>query len=131
MEPQRNYLSLKSSDSVMADKIKTYYFHYMQANFKSLHTIIMAVFFSLTTPVGIVIGIGISSSYSENTPTALVVEGIFNSASAGILIYMALVDLLAADFMEPRMQNNARLQLAANISLLLGAGCMSVMAKWA
>lgn len=92
---------------------------------------IMATFFSLTTPVGIAIGIGISSVYEENSPTALIVEGIFNSASAGILIYMALVDLLAADFMNPILQSNSRLQLGANASLLLGAGCMSVLAKWA
>ncbi|KAF3775647.1 hypothetical protein EJ110_NYTH49935 [Nymphaea thermarum] len=61
----------------------------------------MALFFSLTTPVGITIGIGISSTYKENSPTALIVEGVFSSTSAGILIYMALVDLLAADFMAP------------------------------
>ena len=103
----------------------------MQAKFKSLSTVIMALFFSLTTPLGIVIGIGISRVYIENSSTALIVEGVFNSASAGILIYMALVDLLAADFMNPRMQSNLRLQLGANISLLLGAGCMSVLAKWA
>lgn len=103
----------------------------MQAKFKSLSTVIMALFFSLTTPLGIVIGIGISRVYNENSSTALIVEGVFNSASAGILIYMALVDLLAADFMNPRMQSNLRLQLGANISLLLGAGCMSVLAKWA
>ncbi|KAK1326285.1 Zinc transporter 5 [Acorus calamus] len=66
----------------------------------------MSLFFSLTTPVGIAIGIGIASSYKENSPTALIVEGILNSASAGILVYMALVDLLAADFMSPRMQCN-------------------------
>ncbi|KAM7526913.1 hypothetical protein LguiA_016815 [Lonicera macranthoides] len=102
-----------------------------QAKFKSLSTVIMALFFSLTTPLGIVIGIGISRVYNENSSTALIVEGVFNSASAGILIYMALVDLLAADFMNPRMQSNFRLQLGANISLLLGAGCMSVLAKWA
>lgn len=92
---------------------------------------IMAAFFSLTTPVGIAIGVGISSVYKENGPTALIVQGVFNSASAGILIYMALVDLLAADFMNPILQSNRRLQLGANISLLLGAGCMSVLAKWA
>ncbi|XP_059661874.1 zinc transporter 1-like [Cornus florida] len=102
-----------------------------QAKFKSLSMVIMALFFSLTTPVGIAIGIGVSSVYSETSSTALIVEGMFNAASAGILIYMALVDLLAADFMNPRMQNNRRLQLGANISLLLGAGCMSVLAKWA
>lgn len=102
-----------------------------QAKFESLSTLVMATFFSLTTPVGIAIGIGISSVYKENSPTALIVEGCLNSASAGILIYMALVDLLAADFMNSRMQSNVRLQLGANVSLLLGAACMSVLAKWA
>ncbi|XP_015932416.1 zinc transporter 1 [Arachis duranensis] len=102
-----------------------------QAKFESRSTAIMATFFSLTTPIGIAIGIGISSVYKENSPTSLIVEGVFNSASAGILIYMALVDLLAADFMNPKLQNNLKLQLGANISLLLGAGCMSLLAKWA
>ena len=91
----------------------------------------MGLFFSLTTPVGIAIGIGITNVYDENSPTALIVEGIFNAASAGILIYMALVDLLAADFMSPKLQNNGRLQIWANLSLLIGAGCMSLLAKWA
>ena len=84
----------------------------------------MTVFFSVTAPVGIGIGIGIST-------VGVTVEGVFESASAGILIYMALVDLLAADFMSPRMQNNVKLQLGAHISLLLGAGSMSFLAMWA
>ncbi|CBI34137.3 unnamed protein product, partial [Vitis vinifera] len=103
----------------------------VQAKFKLRAAAIMALFFSLTTPVGIAIGIGISNVYDENSSTALIVEGIFNAASAGILVYMALVDLLAADFMNPRMQGNGRLQVGANISLLVGAGCMSLLAKWA
>ncbi|KAI9161458.1 hypothetical protein LWI28_017676 [Acer negundo] len=102
-----------------------------QAKLKGAATIIMVLFFSLTTPVGIGIGIGISNVYDENSQTALIVEGIFNAASAGILIYMSLVDLLAADFMNPKMQNNSKLQISANVSLLLGAGCMSLLAKWA
>ncbi|KAH6768724.1 zinc transporter 5 precursor [Perilla frutescens var. frutescens] len=91
----------------------------------------MMLFFSVTTPIGIGVGIGISSIYQENSSKALIIEGILNSASAGILVYMALVDLLAADFMNPRMQTNVRLQLGAHLSLLLGAGCMSFLAKWA
>lgn len=91
----------------------------------------MTLFFSLTTPVGIGVGIGISSGYEANSASAMIVEGVLNSASAGILIYMALVDLLAADFMNPRMESNVRLQMGAHISLLLGAGCMSFVAKWA
>ncbi|VFQ71942.1 unnamed protein product [Cuscuta campestris] len=92
---------------------------------------IMATFFSLTTPIGIAIGFGISNIYHESSPTALIVEGILNSASAGILIYMALVDLIAADFMSARMQHNLRLQMGANVSLLLGAALMSLLAIWA
>ena len=91
----------------------------------------MGLFFALTTPVGIAIGILISNIYDDNSPKALIVEGIFNAASAGILIYMALVDLLAADFMSPRMQQSGKLQIRANLSLLLGAGFMSLLAKWA
>lgn len=102
-----------------------------QAKLKTRTIAIMALFFSLTTPIGIGIGLGITNVYDENSPTALIVEGVFNSASAGILIYMALVDFLAADFMHPRMQGNGKLQLGANISLLLGAGLMSMLAKWA
>lgn len=102
-----------------------------QAKFKSLKTTVMTLFFSITTPLGIGIGIGISRVYNDNSTKALIIEGIFNSASSGILIYMALVDLLAADFMNPKMQSNVRLQLGAQVSLLLGAGCMSFLAKWA
>ncbi|KAM7266100.1 hypothetical protein ACFE04_019484 [Oxalis oulophora] len=66
-----------------------------QGKFKARNMVIMALFFALTTPIGIAIGIGISDSYDENSPKALAVEGILNATSAGILIYMALVDLLA------------------------------------
>ncbi|XP_030470628.1 zinc transporter 5-like [Syzygium oleosum] len=102
-----------------------------QAKFETRASAIMALFFSLTTPVGIGIGLGITNVYDENSPTALIVEGIFNSASSGILIYMALVDLLAADFLSPKLQNNGRLLFWSNVALLLGAGCMSLLAKWA
>ncbi|CAK9325322.1 unnamed protein product [Citrullus colocynthis] len=102
-----------------------------QAKFKNRATIIMGLFFCLTTPIGIAIGIGVTKTYDEDSPKALIVEGILNAASSGILIYMALVDLLAADFMNPRMQSNGKLQLFANLSLILGAALMSLLAIWA
>ncbi|KAA3458468.1 zinc transporter 5-like [Gossypium australe] len=102
-----------------------------QAQFKLGSVAIMALFFSLTTPFGIGIGIIISKGYDDSHPEALIVEGVFNAASAGILIYTALVDLLAADFMSPKLQSNCILQAGAIVSLLLGAAFMSVMAYWA
>lgn len=103
----------------------------VQAQFNMRSMITMIIFFCLTTPIGIAIGIGISSVYNENSPTALIVEGILNSGAAGILIYMALVDLLAADFMNPNVQNNGTLQITVTVALLAGAGFMSLLAKWA
>ncbi|CAL9096752.1 unnamed protein product [Musa textilis] len=104
----------------------------VQAKFNPRSAATMGLFFSLTTPVGVAVGMGLSSAYDENSPTALIVEGLLNSASAGILIYMSLVDLLAQDFMNPRVQSKGRpLQVGINISLLAGAGLMSLLAKWA
>ncbi|KAK8935477.1 Zinc transporter 8 [Platanthera zijinensis] len=103
----------------------------VQAQFHIRPLIIMILFFALTTPMGIVIGIGISSTYNENSPKALITDGILNAGAAGILIYMALVDLLAADFMNPRVQKNGLLQLVIYIFLLFGASFMSLLAKWA
>ncbi|XP_010691362.2 zinc transporter 1 [Beta vulgaris subsp. vulgaris] len=103
----------------------------VQAAFKSASTLCMALFFSLTTPVGVAVGIGISNSYDDSSPTALIVQGLLNAIAGGILIYMALVDLLAQDFMSPKVQTNTKLFFGANITLLLGAGCMAVLAIWA
>ncbi|ONK80940.1 uncharacterized protein A4U43_C01F23510 [Asparagus officinalis] len=73
----------------------------------------------------------ISSAYNAHSPRALVIEGILDSISAGILIYMALVDLIAADFLSRRMSCNVRLQVASYLALFLGALSMSSLAIWA
>ncbi|KAF3786663.1 Zinc transporter 5 [Nymphaea thermarum] len=103
----------------------------VQAKFRNAATVTMAIFFSLTTPLGVAVGAGISSVYDENSTTALIVEGVLNSAAAGILVYMALVDILAADLMHPKMQSCMKLQIKANFFLLLGVSLMSILAKWA
>ncbi|PHT37077.1 hypothetical protein CQW23_24777, partial [Capsicum baccatum] len=102
-----------------------------QAQFNSLKSTIMAIFFAITTPLGIAIGVGASSSYDPHSPRALLVEGILNSVSSGILVYMALVDLIAADFLSKRMSCNTRLQVASYFALFFGAGLMSLIAIWA
>ncbi|XAR58987.1 hypothetical protein NMG60_11014592 [Bertholletia excelsa] len=92
---------------------------------------IMIFFFAATTPFGIALGIGLSNVYSEDSPTALKVVGLLNASSAGLLNYMALVDLLASDFMGAKLQANLKLQMWAYAAVLFGAGFMSLMAKWA
>ncbi|KAF3333423.1 zinc transporter 7-like protein [Carex littledalei] len=102
-----------------------------QAQFNNFSASIMATFFSITTPSGIGIGIAIASFYNADSPTALILEGILDSISAGILIYMALVDLIAADFLSRKVNYNKGLQVASYVALFLGALSMAALAIWA
>lgn len=102
-----------------------------QAQFKNLSAAMMASFFAITTPTGIAAGAGLASFYNANSPRALVVEGVLDAVSAGILIYMALVDLIAADFLGGKMTGTPRQQLMAYVALFLGALSMSSLAIWA
>ncbi len=61
---------------------------------------------------------------------ALIVEGVFDSVSGGILVYMSLVDLIAADFLSKRMRCNQQLQILSYITLLSGCFAMSALAIW-
>ncbi|KAM4088221.1 hypothetical protein ACB094_07G054500 [Castanea mollissima] len=103
----------------------------LQADYKLKMNTIMVFFFSFTTPFGIALGLCLSNVYSENSPIALIVVGVLDAASAGILNYMALVNLLAVDFMGSKLQQNVKLQMLAFLAVLLGAGGMSLLAKWA
>ncbi|XP_056173890.1 fe(2+) transport protein 1-like [Syzygium oleosum] len=99
----------------------------LQAEYRWLKKLVMVFFFSVTTPFGITL----SSTYQENSPSSLITVGLLNASSAGLLIYMALVDLLAADIMGPKLQRSTKLQIKSYAAVLLGAGGMSLMAKWA
>ncbi|XP_048539994.1 zinc transporter 10-like [Triticum urartu] len=102
-----------------------------QAQLKDLSMLLMAFFFAIKTPAGIAAGSAMASFYNPYSPRALVVEGILNAMSAGVLIYMALVDLIAADFLGRRMSNNPTiLQVGAYVSLFLGAIAMASLAIW-
>ena len=91
----------------------------------------MAIFFAITTPAGIGCGAAVASFYNTNSPLALIIEGILDSVSAGILIYMALVDLIAADFLSRRVNYSNCIQVASYVLLFLGALSMASLAIWA
>ncbi|CAN6986974.1 unnamed protein product [Brassica oleracea var. botrytis] len=103
----------------------------LQADFKNVKKFLMAFFFAGTTPCGIFLGIALSSIYRDNSPTALITTGLLNACSAGMLIYMALVDLLATEFMGSMLQGSIKFQIKCFAAALLSCAIMSVVAKWA
>ncbi|KAB8234208.1 high-affinity Zn(2+) transporter zrt1 [Aspergillus alliaceus] len=93
---------------------------------------ILCSLYGLTTPISIAIGLGVRTTYNSGSYTANVVSGVLDAISAGILIYTGLVELLARDFLfDPhRTRDNKRLTFMV-ISMLLGAGVMALLGKWA
>jgi zinc transporter 1/2/3 len=67
----------------------------MDSGFKKMKTpLIMAAAFIMATPLGQVIGIAVAMTSHGNTSSSHMVQGIFESLSAGILIYDGLVNVL-------------------------------------
>lgn len=94
----------------------------------------MCIMFSVTTPLGIVLGMVIFylTGYDDSSPNALLTEGLLGSLSAGILVYMALVDLIAVDFFQNKAINSTPgLKKKCFVSLVLGSAAMSILAIWA
>ncbi|CAG8648548.1 25074_t:CDS:2, partial [Cetraspora pellucida] len=97
---------------------------------KSIEPWLMSLAYGTTTPIGILIGLLIRNSYNPNSDTALIVQGVFDSISAGILLYAALVELIANDFIyDLDFQNKIpkQNQIVAFTCLIVGAGIMSLI----
>lgn len=92
-----------------------------------------AILYGVTTPLGIAIGLGVRTTYNPDSATASIVSGILDSLSAGVLIYTGLVELLAHEFLfskEMREADTKHLSYACGC-MLLGAGLMALLGRWA
>lgn len=76
---------------------------------------------------GVTAGMGLLSS--ERSPTAVMIEKVFNMGSAGIMVYMCLVDLFAACIFKSKIQRGGGLQIWAYMALLLGLGAFFLFIK--
>ncbi|KAG6861081.1 hypothetical protein C0995_004180 [Termitomyces sp. Mi166 len=95
--------------------------------------IVGALLYGITTPVGIVAGLGVRSSYDANSTTALIVSGVLDSLSSGILIYTGLVELIAHEFLfSKEMITASNFKLTYNIGCMFaGWALMSLLGRWA
>ncbi|CCD26993.1 uncharacterized protein NDAI_0J01010 [Naumovozyma dairenensis CBS 421] len=95
---------------------------------------LMALGFSLTTPIAIAIGLGVRHSFVPTSRRALISNGCFDAISAGILIYTGLVELMAHEFLYSNQfkgENGFKKMISAYICMCFGAGLMALLGKWA
>lgn len=94
---------------------------------------LLGALYGISTPLSIAVGLGVRESLSTDGRAMLLVNGIFDSISAGILIYTGLVELMAHEFMFNQDMRRSKISvvLAAFGCMVLGAGLMAVLGKWA
>lgn len=85
---------------------------------------IFALGYGLSTPISMAVGLGARKTYSPGSQTGLIVAGVFDSISAGILIYTGLVELMAHEFMFSSVMRKAKLRVVMSAfgMMCLGAG---------
>lgn len=91
-------------------------------NLDRFKTILIVLCYSLTTPIGIGIGIAISDLNS------LVLQGIFNAISAGILVYMATIHFIIEDYINNEATGKKKFLMF--LALGCGFGAMAVIGIW-
>lgn len=85
------------------------------------------------TPLGQAIGIGTHTLYDPDSRFGLILVGIMNAISSGLLIYASLIELLAEDFLSDHSWSvlRGKKRVAACILVFLGALAMSIVGAWA
>lgn len=96
-----------------------------------LTKLLMALAFALITPLGMAIGIGVLDHFNGNDPATIVTIGTLDAFSAGILLWVGLVQMLAKDWMYGDLRR-ARMPvvLLAMSSFVLGLALMSLLGRW-
>ncbi|CZT52578.1 related to low affininty zinc transporter [Rhynchosporium secalis] len=89
--------------------------------------------FGLTCPIGQAIGLITRDSYDPDSAFALILVGVFNAISSGLLIFASCVDLLAEDFLSEEAQHlmTKNMKIWAFSYVLMGAAGMSVVGAFA
>ncbi|KEQ75127.1 putative ZIP zinc transporter, partial [Aureobasidium namibiae CBS 147.97] len=99
---------------------------------RMVEKVIMAGAFAVVTPVGMAIGIGVLNQFNGNDPSTIIAIGTLDALSAGILLYVGLVEMLAHDWMHGELSRAPiRHVVPAAVSLVAGLVLMSVLGKWA
>lgn len=97
-----------------------------------LNKLLMATAFALTTPIGMAIGVGVLHNFNSNNPKTLITIGTLNALSAGILVWVGVVEMWAGDWMFGGELENAgpMVTTLAGGGLVAGMALMSLLGKW-
>lgn len=98
----------------------------------------LAAAFAFITPIGMAIGLGVLNQFNGNDKSTLIAIGTLDAVSAGILVWVGVVEMLAGDWMTGMHGHKAELADAplpivglGMFGLIAGLVLMSFIGKWA
>lgn len=94
---------------------------------------LMALAYGCTTPIGQAIGLATHTLYRPESETGLLIVGIFNAISAGLLTYASIADLIVEDFLSDESWRvlRGKRRIVASLLVFGGAFGMSLIGAWA
>ena len=95
---------------------------------------IMGAAFAVITPVGMAIGIGVLHSFNGNDKSTLIALGTLDALSAGILVWVGVVDMWARDWVVTggeMVDAGVGKVSVGGVALIAGLVLMSLLGKWA
>jgi len=94
---------------------------------------LMCMAYGTTTPVGQLIGLWMHNLYDPASEAGLLMVGITNAISSGLLVFAGLVQLLAEDFLSDRSYEvlKGRRRVEALLAVLLGGTLMAIVGAFA
>ena len=101
----------------------------LDANLGIKKIIGLTLFFALSVPCGICIGM-MSKSIMDTT-FAAATAGCINAVAAGTLLYIGLVEMLAEELHGPGVRKNFLLKLKMILYVFIGGFIMAILAIWA
>lgn len=93
----------------------------------------MALAYGTTTPVGQAIGLAVHRLYDPEGEMGLLMVGVMNAISSGLLLFAGLVELLAEDFLSDKSYKvlRGRKRIEAGVSVVAGGMLMALVGAWA
>lgn len=93
---------------------------------------LMAGGFTLVTPIGMAIGIGVLDRFNGSDASTLIAIGTLDALSAGILAWVGIHEMLARDWLQGALVTTGALRTGvAMFFLVAGMAVMSLLGKWA
>lgn len=92
----------------------------------------MGAGFAVTTPVGMAIGTGVLNQFNGNDPSTIIALGTLDSLSAGVLLWVGLIEMLCHDWLHGNLLNAGWLKVGVGMfGLVAGMVLMSFLGNWA